>query len=414
MKTSHTDVLVIGAGASGLAAAAKLSGYGYEVSVIERDSTTGGILNQCIHNGFGLHYFDEELTGPEFADRLFDRIDERIRLIRNATATSLVQDDDGLGALVFSAEGGITRYVCRSIVLAMGCRERNRGNIHLPGTRPAGIFTAGLAQRLVNIEGYIPGKDVVIVGSGDIGLIMARRMSWIGARVHGVVEIQSYPSGITRNIVQCLNDFGIPLYLSHVISGIRGVSRVESVEISPVEQGQAVPGKSFTVECDTILLSVGLIPENELSRTLGIEINPETGGPSVDSELMTSQEGVFACGNVLHVHDLVDYACEEAERCADGVHAHLSGARSDDGDWVRAGAHVRYVVPGRYARGRENRFYLRPMVVQNGLKLTVRSGADLVLSKSLPHVQPSEMVVLTIPADKLDRISGGSIEVSIE
>jgi thioredoxin reductase len=414
MNTTRTDVLIVGAGASGLAAGLKLSGYGYEVTVIERDSGAGGILNQCIHNGFGLHYFHEELTGPEFADRLLDRVDGRIRLVRSATATTLANDADGLGVVVYSAESGITRYICKSIVLAMGCRERNRGNIHIPGTRPSGIFTAGLAQRLVNIEGHIPGEDVVIVGSGDIGLIMARRMSWIGARVHGVVEIQPYPSGITRNIVQCLNDFGIPLYLSHVITGIRGASRVESVEISPLEQGHPVAEKSFEVACDTILLSVGLIPENELSRTLGIEMNKETGGPLVDADLMTSHDGVFACGNVLHVHDLVDYACEEAERCADGVHAYISGTQRDVGGSVAAGAQVRYVVPSSYDGRRENRFYLRPMVVANGLKLLVRSGGAVVAKKALPHVQPSEMVALTLRADTLTALAGAAVEVSIE
>ena len=414
MNTIRTDVLVVGAGASGLAAALKLSGHGYDVVVIERDSGAGGILNQCIHNGFGLHYFGEELTGPEFADRLLDRVGGAIRLVCSATATALEQDAEGLGVVVFSAESGITRYLCRSIILAMGCRERNRGNIHIPGTRPAGIFTAGLAQRLVNIEGHIPGEDVVIVGSGDIGLIMARRMSWIGARVHGVVEIQPYPSGITRNIVQCLNDFDIPLHLSHVISGIRGASRVESVEISPLDQGHAVAEKSFEVECDTILLSVGLIPENELSRTLRIEMNVETGGPLVDADLMTSREGVFACGNVLHVHDLVDYACEEAERCADGVHAYISGGRRQRGGPMDAGAQVRYVVPSRYEPGRENRFYLRPMVVANDVKLMVRSGGEIVVRKSLPHVQPSEMVALTLRAEKLAAHGGAALEVSIE
>jgi thioredoxin reductase len=414
MNTTRTDVIIVGAGASGLAAGLKLSGYGYEVTVIERDSGVGGILNQCIHNGFGLHYFDEELTGPEFADRLLDRVDGRIELVRNATATVLENDADGLGVVVYSAESGITRYQCKSIVLAMGCRERNRGNIHIPGTRPSGIFTAGLAQRLVNIEGHIPGEDVVIVGSGDIGLIMARRMSWIGARVHGVVEIQPYPSGITRNIVQCLNDFGIPLYLSHVITGIRGASRVESVEISPLEQGHPVAEKRFEVACDTILLSVGLIPENELSRTLGIEMNKETGGPLVDADLMTSHDGVFACGNVLHVHDLVDYACEEAERCADGVHAYISGTQRDVGGPVAAGAQVRYVVPSSYDGRRENRFYLRPMVVANSLKLLVRSGGAVVARKALPHVQPSEMVALTLRADALAALGGAAVEVSIE
>lgn len=414
MTTEKTDVVVIGAGASGLAAAARLAERGYTVSVVEREPEAGGILNQCIHNGFGLQYFGEELTGPEFAERILSRATNGVSLQCGATVTKIVDDGQGLGVVVFSAETGIRRHVCGAVVLAMGCRERNRGNIHIPGTRPSGIFTAGLAQRLVNIEGYIPGEDVVIVGSGDIGLIMARRLSWVGARVHGVVEIQPYPSGITRNIVQCLNDFGIPLYLSHVVTRITGANRIESVVVSPLEQGRPATNGGFEVPCDTLLLSVGLVPENELSRGFGIELSHETGGPVVDSRLMTSRHGVFACGNVLHVHDLVDYACEEAERCADGVDEFLKGAGPPVGGGVKSGANVKYVVPGRYDGVKENRFYLRPLIVGNGARIGVRSGETELHSAVLPHVQPSEMVGLSLSAEELAQAGGEEIEVYIE
>ncbi|MBN1685834.1 MAG: FAD-dependent oxidoreductase [Spirochaetales bacterium] len=414
MKIRRIDVLVIGAGASGLTSAIKLAEMGYEVSVVERENTLGGILNQCIHSGFGLHYFNEELTGPEFADRLIGLLPDALYLAPNATVDRLIDDENGLGALVFSPESGITRYSSRAIVLAMGCRERNRGNIHIPGSRPSGVYTAGLAQRLVNIEGYIPGKDVVIVGSGDIGLIMARRMSWVGAKVHCVVEIQPYPSGLTRNIVQCLNDFNIPLHLSHVVTKINGNDRVQSVEISPVSREKERGPGSFTVECDTLLLSVGLVPENELTRKFGIAMNHETSGPKVDSRLMTSKPGVFACGNVLHVHDLVDYACEEAERCAKGVDEFLRGVAPETGGPVVSGANVRYVVPGAYNPGSDNRFYLRPMIVKNKSRLSVRAGEVEIYGKNLPHVQPSEMVEATLSKDALKACSGQTLEVRIE
>ena len=414
MKVRQVDVLVIGAGASGLATAGRLSRIGYEVSVVERESTMGGILNQCIHSGFGLHYFNEELTGPEFADRLIDQLPGSLCIAFNSTVDRLIEDEEGLGAVVFSPESGITRYGCRAIVLAMGCRERNRGNIHIPGSRPAGIYTAGLAQRLVNIEGFIPGRDVVIVGSGDIGLIMARRMSWVGATVHCVVEIQPYPSGLTRNIVQCLNDFDIPLHLSHVVTRINGADRVQSVEITPVDRGRPATAGSFTVECDTLLLSVGLVPENELTKKFGIAINQETNGPNVDSRLMTSKPGVFACGNVLHVHDLVDYACEEAERCANGVDEFLRAVEPQAGGSVVSGSNVRYVVPGAYSPGADNRFYLRPMIVKNRSRLSVRAGEEEIYRKNLPHVQPSEMVELTLTKKALAVCGGKQLEVRIE
>jgi pyruvate/2-oxoglutarate dehydrogenase complex dihydrolipoamide dehydrogenase (E3) component len=278
----------------------------------------------------------------------------------------------------------------------MGCRERNRGNVRIPGSRPAGVFTAGLAQRLVNIEGYIPGKEVVIIGSGDIGLIMARRMSWVGCKVKAVVEIMPYPAGLTRNIVQCLNDFDIPLYLSAQTTNIFGNDRVEGIEVTPMENGVLVPKKSFRISCDTVLLSVGLVPENELSKTAGIELNNVTNGPMVDSSLMTNMDGVFACGNVLHVHDLVDWVCEESRRAGRYAVQWLRGEHPALQIQTKAGSHVRYVNPARIAMDRENHIYLRSMVVQNDAVLEICIDNNIIRSKKERHVQPSEMISLKI------------------
>jgi pyruvate/2-oxoglutarate dehydrogenase complex dihydrolipoamide dehydrogenase (E3) component len=311
-------------------------------------------------------------------------------------------------------EQGMMRGLARAIVLAMGCRERNRGNIRIPGTRPAGIYTAGLAQRLVNIEGYIPGKDVVIIGSGDIGLIMARRMSWSGCKVHAVIEILPYPSGLTRNIVQCLNDFGIPLYLSHLVTDIYGNDRVEGIEVTPIESGALMHEKAFKIACDTVLLSVGLVPENELSRNAGIEIQPTTNGPWVDSMLMTTMPGVFACGNVLHVHDLVDYVVEEARRAGANAAAWLSGYRPTREIRAKTGPNIRYVLPMRINPERENRLYMRSLVVKNDARLEVRLDGAVVKSRKLAHVQPSEMLSLTLAPEELSAAGRDStIEIAL-
>jgi len=285
---------------------------------------------------------------------------------------------------------------CRAVVLAMGCRERNRGNVRIPGSRPAGVFTAGLAQRLVNIEGYIPGKEIVIIGSGDIGLIMARRMSWVGCKVKAVVEIMPYPAGLTRNIVQCLRDFDIPLYLSSQTTNIFGNDRVRGVEITPLENGMPVPAKRFRIDCDTVLLSVGLVPENELSRVAGVELSGATGGPLVDSNLMTNLDGVFACGNVLHVHDLADWVAEESRRTGRHVAEWLGGSRPETQVRAKAGSNVRYVNPARIDPARENKVYLRSLVVKNDAVLELRLGKDVIRSVRKNHVQPSEMISVNV------------------
>jgi NADPH-dependent 2,4-dienoyl-CoA reductase/sulfur reductase-like enzyme len=402
MKELRFDSVVLGGGAAGMAAALELSGRGLSCAVIEREDELGGILMQCIHNGFGLIEFNEELSGPEFAQRFEDRVASSA-IVSLCGSTVIEAETEGELKILtcVSKRQGVIRVIARALILAMGCRERNRGNIRIPGSRPAGVYTAGLAQRLVNIEGYVPGKDIVIIGSGDIGLIMARRMSWIGCKVHAVVEILPYPSGITRNIVQCLEDFGIPLYLSHLTTNIYGRDRVEGVEVTPIEGGALIFDKSFRIPCDTVLLSVGLVPENELSRKLGVELNPMTNGPVVDSSLMTSVPGVFACGNVLHVHDLVDYVVEEARRAGGFAADWLAGRPRGRELRVKPGANVRYVTPGRVDPVRDNKLYLRTLIVKNDALLEIRLNNQVLRSQKKGHVQPSEMISLSLGAAEL-------------
>ena len=417
MKELSFDAAVIGGGAAGMAAALEISGRGLSCAVIEREDGLGGILMQCIHNGFGLIEFNEELSGPEFAQRFEDRLKaSNIRAFCGATVIEIENQGDAKVISCVSSAQGVVRIRARAIVLAMGCRERNRGNIRIPGSRPAGVFTAGLAQRLVNIEGYIPGKDVVIIGSGDIGLIMARRMSWVGCKVHAVVEILPYPSGLTRNIVQCLKDFGIPLYLSHLTTNIYGNDRVEGVEVTPIENGALMFEKSFRIPCDTVLLSVGLVPENELSRNFGVEINPMTNGPWVDSTLMTSVPGVFACGNVLHVHDLVDFVVEEARRAGSFAADWLSGKKPTKEIRVKAGPNVRYVTPSRLDPTRDNKLYMRTMIVKNDALLEVKLDNKVVRSQKKNHVQPSEMISFSLgPAELAQAATQDStFEISLQ
>ena len=414
MRSASYDAVVIGGGAAGMAAALELDAEGFSCAIIEREDHLGGILMQCIHNGFGLHEFKEELTGPEFAERFINRVvKSKIAVFLNTTVTQFeTVSPSSLESLVPSSgssfsisnysllycvsPSGVMQITCRAALLAMGCRERNRGNIRIPGSRPAGIYTAGLAQRLVNIEGYIPGKEVVIIGSGDIGLIMARRMSWAGCRVKAVVEIMPYPAGLTRNIVQCLNDFDIPLYLSSQTTNIFGKDRVQGIEVTPMENGILASDKSFRIDCDTILLSVGLIPENELSRAAGIELNSVTNGPLVDSFLMTNMEGVFACGNVLHVHDLADWVCEESRRAGRYAALWLDGNRPSLQIKTKAGSNVRYVNPSGVDPEKENTIYMRSMILKNDATLEVRMNDQVIKSKKERHVQPSEMICVKL------------------
>ncbi len=419
MKELSFDAVVIGGGAAGMAAALELEAKGHSVALVEREERLGGILTQCIHNGFGLIEFNEELTGPEFAERFEEKLSERaiVSVFCGCTVLELASEGGEKVVSCISARDGALRLRARAVVLAMGCRERNRGNVRIPGSRPAGVFTAGLAQRLVNVEGYVPGKDIVIIGSGDIGLIMARRMSWIGCKVHAVVEILPYPSGLTRNIVQCLHDFGIPLYLSHLTTEIFGADRVEGVEVAPIENGALVMEKAFKIPCDTVLLSVGLVPENELSRNAGVAINPMTNGAWTDSTLMTGVPGIFACGNVLHVHDLVDYVVEEARRAGRFAALWLDGVRPGTEARVKAGPNVRYVAPARVEIGRENKLYLRTMIVKNDALLEVKQGSRVLLSSKKNHVQPSEMITLSLGKAELATVAeqpDAALEVSIQ
>lgn len=398
MRTEQIDALVIGGGAAGMSAAATISNAGFSTALVEREDELGGVLLQCIHNGFGLHEFKAELTGPEYAERWIRTIEQSdVMVFCGTTVMEMTLLEDGRKECFgYSPEYGVVKFVTRSVVLAMGCRERNRGNVMIPGTRPAGVYTAGLAQRLVNMNGYIPGKDVVIVGSGDIGLIMARRMQWVGSNVHAVVEIQPYPSGLTRNISQCLNDFKVPLYLSHVVSRIYGKERVEAVDITPLSNGVPDHEKTFQIKCDTLLLSVGLIPENELSKQVGIELNPLTNGATVDSMLMTSIEGVFSAGNVLHVHDLVDFVSAEARLAGENVIAYLNGKRPERELTIKPGANIRYVNPTRINPDVESDVYMRPLVVSNNARLQILVNGEVVKQQKKPHVQPSEMIKLKL------------------
>jgi len=420
MKEILIDAVVVGGGAAGMAAALELDAQGFSCAIIEREDHLGGILMQCIHNGFGLHEFKEELTGPEFAERFIERvIKSKIAVYLNTTVTAINKSltTQYKHELFCISSSGVMKIKSRAVLLAMGCRERNRGNIRIPGSRPAGIYTAGLAQRLVNIEGYIPGKEVVIIGSGDIGLIMARRLSWVGCKVKAVVEIMPYAAGLTRNIVQCLEDFNIPLYLSSQTTNIFGNDRVEGIEVTPMENGLLMPDKSFRIDCDTVLLSVGLVPENELSRAAGIELNAVTNGPLVDSNLMTNVDGVFASGNVLHVHDLVDWVCEESRRAGSFTAEWLNGEHPSMQIKTKAGSHVRYVNPAFVNPDKENIVYMRSMIVQNDAVLEIRLGDKLIHSRKERRVQPSEMIGFKLsPKDfKGSDINAGSIlEFSIK
>ncbi len=343
------DIVIIGGGPAGLAAAVAARKEGIkDILILERDGVLGGILNQCIHNGFGLHTFKEELTGPEYAARFIDMVEaENIPYLLNTMVLDINKDKE---VTIINREEGLTVIKARAIILAMGCRERPRGALNIPGYRPAGIYSAGTAQRFVNMEGKTVGKEVVILGSGDIGLIMARRMTLEGAKVKVVAELMPYSGGLKRNIVQCLDDYGIPLKLSHTIVDIQGKERVTGVTLAKVDENRRpIPGTEETISCDTLLLSVGLLPENELSRSAGVDLNPVTLGPLVDDSLETSAEGIFACGNVLHVHDLVDYVSEEAAMAGVSAASFVTIGQKTRTDFVEIAAEqgVRYTVPQR-------------------------------------------------------------------
>ena len=400
------DIVIIGGGPAGLAAAIAAHDAGVErILVLERDRELGGILNQCIHNGFGLQTFQEELTGPEYAQRYVDMVRERgIPCMLNTMVLGISPEKV---VTAMNRKEGIFDVQAKAVVLAMGCRERSRGALNTPGFRPAGVYSAGTAQRLVNMEGYLPGRQVVILGSGDIGLIMARRMTLEGAKVQCVAEIMPYSGGLKRNIVQCLEDFGIPLLLSHTVVEIHGRERVTGVTIAEVDDSlHPVPGTEVFYPCDTLLLSVGLLPENELSRDLGVEISNVTGGPAVNEALETSVPGVFAAGNVLHVHDLVDYVSQEAAEAGRSAAAYvkqgMQGHRQEIPVSLSGG--VRYTVPAR----------IRPEAVQKELVIRFRVGSvmknrfvsvyldeERVIHRKRPVMAPGEMEQVRLKAEML-------------
>ena len=408
------DIVIIGGGPAGMAAAVAAYDAGVtDVVILDRDAHLGGILQQCIHNGFGLHKLGRELTGPEYAAVYAEKVRQRgIRVLYDTTVTAVSPQRE----VTAQNRDGILKIQAGAVILAMGCRERSRGALNICGSRPSGIFSAGTAQKLMNIAGYQVGKRVVILGSGDIGLIMARRMSLEGAKVEAVCELMPYSGGLTRNIVQCLEDFGIPLYLSTTVCRIHGDKRLEGVTIGQVDSSRRViEGTTRFIPCDTLLLSVGLIPENELTRSAGIPMDPVTNGALVDDSCQTQVPGIFACGNVLQVHDLVDYVSDEAERAGIGAAAFVRGTLPR-GERVetKAGFGVRYVLPQRVTKAdRDISLFLRVTRPFGALRFTVSSGGRVLATVKRLKAAPGEMEKLTIKAADVDKITE-PITVSLE
>ena len=413
------DLIVVGGGPAGLSAACAAWDNGLrKILIVERDHELGGILNQCIHNGFGLHYFKEELTGPEYAGRFIQLLGQTGVEVRLDAMVLEVTPDRQVHMV--SKKEGYRVEQARSIVLAMGCRERTRGAIGIPGSRPAGVYTAGAAQRYVNMEGWLPGNRVVILGSGDIGLIMARRMTLEGAKVLACVELMPYSSGLNRNIVQCLHDYDIPLYLSHTVTEIRGERRVEQVVVSQVDERRSpIPGTEMVFDCDTLLLSVGLIPENELTRQAGIEMDRRTNGAVVYENMETSLPGVFACGNVCHVHDLVDFVTAESQRAGAAAARYVLGGERAGGEsallQLKNGDGVTYTVPQRLRREQVDRMcevFFRVNRVCGDSEIVVTSGETQIARFKREHLAPGEMEHISLPRALLDKAEG-ELTVSI-
>lgn len=412
------DLVIIGGGPAGMSAAVSAYESGVkDILILEREHSLGGILKQCIHNGFGLHKFGEELTGPEYAYK-YEKLVEEYK-IPYMTDTTVIGLDSDKTVTATNAEKGCFKIKAKAVILAMGCRERSRGAVNTAGTRPAGVFSAGTAQKYVNIDGYMPGKSVVILGSGDIGLIMARRMTLEGAKVKAVCEIMPYSGGLTRNIVQCLNDFDIPLKLSHTVLKIHGNERVTGVTIAKVdERRNAIPGTEEFIECDTVLYSVGLIPENELTRGAGIALDRTTSGARVDENRETEAQGVFSCGNVLHVHDLVDFVSEEAEIAGKGAAELILGKKSakklEKAISLEATSGVRYTVPQIITGSGDVSVFFRVADVYKNATITVKDGDEIVYKKRKMHLAPGEMERVELKKDVIDNNKSGKLTFSLD
>ena len=410
MISQDIDVAVIGGGPAGLAAAIKAKEVGLDkVVIIERGEYLGGLLDQCIHNGFGLFYFNEDLTGPEYGQRFIEKANDLgVESLLKTMVVRLFPDRK----IAISNDKGFTYLSPKAIILAMGCRERSRESLSIPGTRPAGIFTAGTAQRYVNIEGYIPGKEVVILGSGDVGMIMARRLTLEGVEVKAIVEVLPYVGGLIRNEVQCLHDFDIPILLQHTVTEVHGQERVEAVTIAKVDKDwNPIAGTERMIECDTLLISAGLIPENELSRMAGIELDPVTGGPVMNENMETSIPGIFAAGNVVHVNDLVDNVSWEGEVAGSSAANYAMGKAITKKPRIslRAGKNIRYIVPQIITAGQEVTLSMR--VKEPAEKVQLKVGD--ILTKGLRAVKPSEMVKVTISSKEWGKMTGQVNEFAV-
>ena len=411
------DLVVIGGGPGGLAAAIEAKKNGIDnILVIERDKELGGILQQCIHNGFGLHEFKEELTGPEYAQRFIEKLLEMNIEYKLDTMVLDLTEDKKIHAI--NSKDGYMVIEAKAVILAMGCRERTRGAISIPGDRPSGVFTAGAAQRFINMEGYMVGKKVLILGSGDIGLIMARRLTLEGAEVQAVVELMPFSGGLTRNIVQCLDDYNIPLYLSHTVIDVVGKDRLEKVVIAKVDENRKpIPGTEKEYECDTLLLSVGLIPENDISRKTGLEIDRRTNGLIVNEMMETSASGIFACGNVVHVHDLVDFVSAEARKAGAAAAKYIKD-EVKDGEYkeIINGKGITYTVPQKFRAENIDKaleIFMRVNNIYKNVKLEVKDEEKVLMSLNKQHLAPGEMEKVMVPKKILDTMVGKSLTVEV-